>query len=124
MFSIVQGAVQDGPRQVFVMQDSTPLLESFVGGKQHGSTFLVALVHYLEQNIGCVRPVAQIAHLITDQHLGGDVVLQRPVGVAVGAQVVDERRSGGKPSLVAILDSFIGNGNTQMRLSSLMEMPF
>ena len=50
--STLEDAIQDGGRQVLVMQHLSPLGERFIGGKDHGSFSQVAIVDDMKQDIG------------------------------------------------------------------------
>ena len=55
--SALEDAIQDGGRQVVVMQHLSPLAEWFIGGKDHGSFSQVAMVDHMKQNIGGIGAV-------------------------------------------------------------------
>ena len=55
--SALEDAIQDGGRQVFVMQSLSPLAERFIGGKDHGSFSQVAMVDDMKQDIGGIGTV-------------------------------------------------------------------
>ena len=77
-----EDAIDDGIRKVRVVEDASPGLEVFVGGEEHGAGFEVALVHDVEQNVGRVRPIGEVADLITDEDVGLRVANESRVELA------------------------------------------
>ena len=110
----MKGAVNDSAGEFFIVEDSAPVMEGFIGGKEDGLSIEIALVHHLKEHIRRPWPIAEIAHLINNQHMGLKVRFEGNAPVRSDAQVIDQRRSGGESSGKAILDGFIGNGNAQM----------
>jgi hypothetical protein len=67
--SAFEDAIQDGGRQILVVQHSSPLAEGLIGGKDHRSFSQVAIVDHVKQNIGGIRTVGQVANFIDDQNV-------------------------------------------------------
>ena len=67
---MVEGAVEDGASELFILQDLAPLLEGFIGGEEGGFALEIASINDLEENVRRARAIAEIAHLIDDQDMG------------------------------------------------------
>ncbi len=67
--SAFEDAIEDGGRQVVVMQHLPPLAERFIGGKDHRSFSQMAMVDDMKQDIGGIGPVGSITQLIDDQNV-------------------------------------------------------
>jgi hypothetical protein len=75
----------------------------------------------MEEHIGSVRPVGQIANLIDDEDVRVRVGCQRFLEASTIAgvrEVLDEFCRGGEKSLEAVLDGAVANGHRQMGLPS------
>jgi hypothetical protein len=55
--SALQDAIQDGGRQVLIVQNLSPLAEWLIGGKDQRSLSQVSVVDHVKQNIGSIRTV-------------------------------------------------------------------
>ena len=55
--SALEDAIQDGGRQIFVMQNLSPFAERLIGGEDHRSFSQVAIVDHMKQNIGGIGTV-------------------------------------------------------------------
>ena len=55
--STLQNSIQDGGREIFVMQDLAPFAERFVRGEDHGSLSQMALVNHMKQHVRSIRTV-------------------------------------------------------------------
>ncbi len=105
--SSLQDAVEDGGRQVLVVEHLPPFVQRFVGGEDHGPLPQVSVVHHMEKDVGSVLAVGQVADLVDDQHVGvgvgGQRLLQLSLRAGVG-EILDQFRRGGEESLEAVLD--------------------
>jgi hypothetical protein len=63
-------AVEDGPGEIRVVRHAAPRGERLVGGEDHRALVQVAVIHDLEEDVGCVRAIAEIADLVDDEHVG------------------------------------------------------
>jgi hypothetical protein len=68
--SAFQNSIQDGGRQVVVVQHLSPLAERFIGGKDHRSLSQVAIVDDMKQDIGGIGTVGSVTNFIDDQNMG------------------------------------------------------
>ena len=57
----LEDPVEDGFGEVGVVQDAPPELERLVGGEDHGAPAAVALVDDMEENVGGVGSVGEVA---------------------------------------------------------------
>lgn len=112
--------VEDGFRQVGIMEDASPSAERFVRGEEHRPAMQVAVVHDREEHVGRVGTVAEIADLVDHEDVGMGVgrqdvaELTSPRGAG---ELLDEGRRGGEARLEAVLDGAVGDGDGQMRLA-------
>jgi hypothetical protein len=83
-----EDAVDDGFGEIVVVQDGPPGGPRPVGGEDHGALALVALVDDVEEDVGGIGPVGQVAHLGDDEQLrvrvaaegGGEAAVARCAG--------------------------------------------
>jgi hypothetical protein len=73
----LENAIDDGGGEVGVVQDAAPGIERLVGGEDHGATVQVAVVDDVEEDIGGVGAIGQVAHLVDDEDVGVGVGGQR-----------------------------------------------
>jgi hypothetical protein len=67
--SALEDAIADGRRQVLVVQDPSPLPERFVGGENHGAFPEVSVVDHMEQDVGGIGSVSQVAYFVDHEHV-------------------------------------------------------
>ena len=75
----------------------------------------------MEEHVGSVRPIGQIADFVDHQHVRMRVGCQRFLEIPPLAgvrEVLDEFRRGGEKSLEAVLDGAIPDGHRQMSFPS------
>ena len=116
----LEHAVEDRLGEIRIVQDPAPRGERLVRGEDHRPPVQVAVVDDLEEHVGRVRPVAEIAHLIDHQHVRMRVGRQRmPQAAPAGGerQVGDQRRRRGEDGVEAVLDGAVGDGDGQVRLA-------
>ena len=65
----LEDPVQDRLGEVWVMEDPAPGGERFVRREDHRAVMQVAFVDDVEEDVGGIGPVAQIAHFVDDQHV-------------------------------------------------------
>ena len=70
MPAALEHAVEDGLGEIRVVQHAAPRGERLVGGEDHRALVQVAVIHDLEEDVGCVRAIAEIADLVDDEHVG------------------------------------------------------
>src|SRR2546428_4746822 len=78
--SALQDAVEDGGRQILVVEHLPPFIQRLIGSEDHGPFAQVAVVHPMEKNIGGGLRIRQGAHLANYQHVGGGGGGQRVLG--------------------------------------------
>ena len=74
----------------------------------------------MEEHVGSVWPVGQIAHLVDHQHVRVRVGCQRLLemsSLASVGEILDQFRRGGEERLEAVLDGAVPDGHRQMGLS-------
>jgi len=69
------------------VEDAAPLREGLVGGEEHGPSVEVAAVLDLEEDIGSLRTVGEVADLVNDED----------VGMGVGGDGLGERTDRATP---------------------------
>lgn len=118
----LQCPVDDGIREIAVVEDIAPVRERrLVGGEEDGALADVAIVDDVEEDVGGVGSVGQVADLVNDEHMRLRVGRERgpepPVAAGVG-EIVDELRRGDEADGEAVLDRTVPDCNGQMGLSS------
>ncbi len=104
-------SVQNCVSQVMIVKHGAPLIEWFVGGKDHGPAASVAFVDNVEEHVGGVVCVAEVADFVDDEDMGRGVGAQclGHVSLAEGArELVDELGGGDEQGVKAVLDSAAG----------------
>jgi len=62
--SALEHAIDDRLREIFVVQHMPPGGERLVGGEDHRAPALVSIVDDVEEHVGRVGTVGEIAHLV------------------------------------------------------------
>ena len=62
----LEDAVENGFGEIRVVQHLAPVFERLVGGEDHRLGALVALVDNMEEHVGGVGAVGEIAHFVDD----------------------------------------------------------
>jgi hypothetical protein len=117
----LEDAVDDGRGEIRVVEHAAPVGEPLVGREDHGALAKVAVVHDVEEDVGGVVAVGEVADLVDHEQVGMGVGGQRldEVSLASGArEVVDQLRGRGEVGLEAVLDGPVGEGDRQVRLAS------
>src|SRR2546422_7548216 len=78
--SALQDAVEDGGRQILVVEHLPPFIQRLIGSEDHGPFAQVAVVHHMGKKVGGGLRVGQVADLVNDQHVGGGGGGQRLLG--------------------------------------------
>jgi hypothetical protein len=101
----MQDAVDDGVGEVVVVKDLAPVLRVLVGREDHCSTFDVAFVDNVKEDVGSVVAVREVADFIDNEQMRFQVAHKRVTQFAIAAgrrEVVDEIRSGREERIEAI----------------------
>lgn len=114
MLTMVEGAVEDGASELFILQDLAPMLEGFISGEEGGFALEIATINNLEENVSRARTITEIAHLIDDQDMGQKERLEGEGEVMGDSQIVDQGRRRSESCDIAVLDRFVGNGNAKV----------
>jgi hypothetical protein len=69
-----QDAVEDRRGQILVEQHLPPLVQGLVGGGDHGPLAQVPVVHHMEEHVGGVLCIGQVADLVHDEYVRVQVV--------------------------------------------------
>jgi hypothetical protein len=101
------------------MQHAPPPCKRFVRGEDHRPLLAMSIVHDVEEHVGSIGAVREIADLVDDQYewmyiTGED--FSQPTGAECRGEVVDQFRGGDEERVEAILDGPVGHGNGEMRL--------
>ena len=81
----------------------------------------MALVDDVEEHVGGVRAVGEIADFVDDQHIGMRVRGERlgePAGAEAVGQIIDQFRGGDEAGIEAVLDRPIGRRDGEMRFAA------
>jgi hypothetical protein len=117
----LEDAIDDGVREVIVVEHGAPSSRAFVRREDHRAPADVALVDDVEEDVRGIVAVGQVADLVDDEDVRFDVgrerLAQAPLTTCRG-QVVDERRRGGEERLEAVLQRAVGDCDRQVRLAA------
>ena len=116
----LEHAIEDGFGEIGIVQHAAPGAERLVGGEDHGPVMQVAVVDDLEEDVGGVRPIAEVADLVDDEHVGMRVAgqdLSEPARGRGRRELVDEGGRRRKARFEAVLDGPIGDGDGQVGLA-------
>ena len=83
----LEDAIDDGKRQVLVVQDAAPGRDGLLCREDHRALFPMAIIDDVEEHISRIRAVREIAHFVDDQHAGMEVRRQ-----GYGEAPIAERR--------------------------------
>src|SRR3989442_15613796 len=78
--SALQDAVEDGGRQILVVEHLPPFIQRLIGSEDHGPFAQVAVFYHIEKNDGGGRRIGAGAALVNDQPRGGGGGGQRRPG--------------------------------------------
>lgn len=120
--SALEDAIDDGVGEVTVVEGVAPVGERrLVGGEDHGPLSGVAVVDDVEEHVGGVVAVGEVADLVDHEDVrvgvGGQGLAQAARAAGAG-QVVDEGRRGDEARGEAALDGLVGDGDGEVRLPS------
>ncbi len=78
----LEDAVDDGLGEVLVVQDAAPGTEGLVGGEDHRALAAVPVVDHMEEHVGGVGAVGEVADLVHHEDarmgVGGESLGQTP----------------------------------------------
>jgi len=117
----LEDSIHDGLGEIVVMKDGTPALRMLVRGEDHRALLDVTLVDNVEQDVGRVIAVGQVADLIDEEHVRLEVVgkrLAQPPLLGRRREVLDELGAVHEQRLEAVLERAIGDGDAEMGLAA------
>jgi len=115
-----EDAVEDGLGEVGVVEDSGPGGEGFVGGDDNRAALEVSLVDDLEEDVGGVEWVGEVAEFVDDEDGGVDVGIEGFGEFALRAgngESGDEVIGVGEEGVGAVLDGAVGDGDGEVSLA-------
>jgi len=116
----LEDPIEDGLRKVGVVQHPSPRPERLVRREEQGPAVQVAVVDDLEEHVGRVGAVAEIADLVDDEDvhvgIGRQEMAKLPLAGRAG-EVIDEFRRRGEQRVEAVLDGAVGDGHDEMGLA-------
>ncbi len=86
----------------------------------------VAVVDDVEEDVGGIRAVGEVADLVDHEHVRVHVLRERlaqPTEATGGGEIVDEMGGGGEERGGAVLDGAVRDGDRQMRFPSDRSCP-
>ena len=113
----LEDPIHDGVREIVVVEDAAPRRDGLVRRKDHGSLLPVAVVDDVEEHVGGVRAIGEVADLIDHEHAGMDVRgedLGEGPTTKRGREIVDEFGGRDEARVRAMEDGAVGNGNGQV----------
>src|SRR4030095_10034927 len=105
--SPLEDAIDDGLRQVLVMEDAPPGADWLVRGEDHRALPTMPVVDYVEEHVRRIGTVGEIPDFVDDEHSGVRVGRQSfgETSLAKGRrQVVDHLGGGGEVRVESVLD--------------------
>ena len=66
----LEHAIDVGLGEVFVVEDATPLRQRLAGREDHGAGAPMAIIDHVEEHVGGVGPIGEIADIVDDQKSG------------------------------------------------------
>jgi hypothetical protein len=115
-----QDAIDDGLREVGVVEDGSPGGERFVGGEDHRLVMQVAVVDDMEEKIGGVVSDREVADLIDDEDVGMGVESEMGSELSVtlsSGERFNEVGRAGEERFVAVLDGAVSDGDGEVGLA-------
>jgi hypothetical protein len=116
----LEDAVQDRLGEIGIVQDPAPRGERFVRREKHRAMMQVAFVDDVEEDVGGVGPVGEIADFVDDQHVGMGVGRQRVAELALAGrprEALDEGGGRGEARVEAVLDRAVAMATARWILS-------
>src|SRR5262249_30440756 len=113
-------SIDDHFGQVGIMEDLRPRGQRLVGGKDDRSIVQMPLIDHLEEGVGGVEGIGEVAKLINHQDVRGNVGSQGLTEPSLARSVgefLDEIIRLPKEGGAAVLDGLIGNGDGEVRLA-------
>ena len=114
-------AIENGLREIVVMEDPPPGTERFIGREDHRALLAMAIIDDVKEHVGRVGTVGEIADLVDDQHgrvrVGGEDLGE--ASLAEGRrELINEFGSGDEAGIEAMLDRAVREGNGEMRFAT------
>jgi hypothetical protein len=113
--------VDDGVSQILVVKNPSPGIQGFVGSKDHRFFLLMAFVDDMEEDVGCIGAIGEVADLVDDEHCGACVGMESLTEAAMdagGGEVVDEGGGSAEEGVEAVLNGAVGDGDGQVGLAA------
>ncbi len=103
----LEEALEEAFCEVLVVKESAPGAKRLVGGEDGGALVEAALVDDAVEDVGGGVGVVEVAHLVDDEDVRGDVELggvSELADLCGGAELVDEVGGGDEARIEAVLD--------------------
>lgn len=117
--SALEDAVDDGIGEILVVEHVAPSLGRLVGCEHHRAAADVALVDDMEQDVGGVVAVGEVADLVDHEyvrlHVARESAAERAVATC-GREILDEVGGRGEERVEAVLKGAVGDGDGEVRL--------
>ncbi len=104
--------------EILVVEDTAPLGHGLVRGEDHRTLPAMAIVDDMEEHVGGVGAVRQIADFVDDEQIGMRVRregVHEPARAKRGRQIVDQLSPSDETCIEAVLNRSIGNRDREMR---------
>jgi hypothetical protein len=115
-----EDAVDDRLGEVRIVKHPAPVLEGLVGCEEHRALAQVAFVDDVEQDVGGVGPVGQVAELVDHEHRRARVrreQLGEPALARGDGELLHQRGGRREEGLEAVLDGAVGDRDGEVRLA-------
>lgn len=117
----LEDAIEDGLCEVVVVEHVAPGGQRLVGREDHRPLLPVPIVDDVEEHVGGVGPVREVAHFVDDEDARLDVRSERLgelPSTKRGREIVDEFRGRHEARVEAILNRAVGDRDREMGLAA------
>jgi hypothetical protein len=117
----LEDAVQDGLREVFVVEHAPPGRERLIGREDHGALLPVPIIDHVKEHVRGVGAVGEVPDFVDDEHARLEIRgqgLRESAASEGGRQVVDQFGGGDEARVKAILNRAVGEGDREMGLAA------
>jgi hypothetical protein len=107
--------------QIVIVQHPAPGIERFIGGEDHRPPHSMTVIDDVEEHVGRISPIGEIADFVDDQHARMDIGGQdlRETAATKGrGEFVDQFGGRYKAGVEAILDRAIRDCHGEVRLAA------
>ena len=116
---MLEDPIENRLRQVVIVEDAAPRFEGLVGHKDHRAMPPVPFVDDVEEHVGGVGPVGEVADFVDNEHRRmrvGREGVRELAGAKGRREIVDERGGRGEEGIEAVLDRAVRDSDGEAGL--------